>query len=50
MGLHHDVADILEDKSEEEEEKKIDSSGKSKVAKITNSLMRNNKQGNKVAK
>ena len=50
MGLHDDVADILEDKSEEEEEKKIDSSGKSKVAKITNSLMRNNKQGNKVAK
>ena len=50
MGLHDDVADILEDKSEEEEEKKIDSSGNSKKAKITNSLMRDNKQGNKVGK
>ena len=50
MGLHDDVADILEDKSEEEEEKKIDSSCTSKNAKITNSLMRNNKQGNRVGK
>lgn len=40
MGLHDDVADILE----EEEEKKIDCSPKSKNAEIVNSLMRDSKQ------
>ena len=43
MGLHDDVADILEDKSEEEEEKKIDLSGRSKNVEIINSLMRDKK-------
>ena len=40
MGLHDDVADILE----EEEEKKIDCSPKSKNIEIVNSLMRDSKQ------
>ena len=39
MGLHDDVADILDDKSEEEEEKKIDCSGISKNVKIIDSLV-----------
>ena len=47
MGLHDDVADILDDKSEEEEEKKIDCSGRSKNVEIINSLMRDKKQGKK---
>ena len=47
MGLHDDVADILDDKSEEEEEKKIDCSGRSKNVEIINSLMRDKNQGKK---
>ena len=43
MGLHDDVADILDDKSEEEEEKKIDCSGRSKNVQIIDSLMRDKK-------
>ena len=49
MGLHDDVADILDDKSEEEEEKKIDCSGRSKNVKIIDSLAREKKQGKKAS-